>query len=180
MSCINKQLSINRLSINRKLLPMDVVNIIKDYCFPSDKFIHKKRMAEIIERINDCLYSRNKSFIPNTMFSVRDMLCGNVEHEYTIPYDCESRILRVCLTVGKDINDGFGGEKTIEVDTCIKCGNYISSICWYKQICREMYREEGCWEKLWDGDEDDPLCEIEADRRLEIQMPKIIRCSCQE
>jgi len=58
MSCINKQLSINRL-----LLPVDVINIIKDYSFHNYKIIHKQRMTEIRDSLENCICSRTRAFL---------------------------------------------------------------------------------------------------------------------
>jgi len=54
---INKQLIINKININGKKLPMDVINIIKDFAFYDEKTKTKNKKNKLIDRIKSLHYT---------------------------------------------------------------------------------------------------------------------------
>lgn len=97
---LEKQIAINRLR-----LPMDIVNIIKDYTFDSlmTGFIKKKK-KEIIDLFDQAIYSRK-----NTAVWVSE-----TSEEWIFLFGI--------------------GEKQIESCNCSICGNYIVALD-YRIVC---------------------------------------------
>ena len=99
---IIKQLIINELNLNNIKLPMDIINIIKDFAFYDEKTKTKNKKDRLIDRIRLLHYT--------------SLDYGEVQLNYT----------GFIFEGNYPIENGIFIENTphIYCDFCLKCGNY--------------------------------------------------------
>lgn len=132
MSIIDKQMVINRINLKNIKLPMDVVNIIKDFVFYDEKTKTKNKKNKLINRINSLHYT------------VLDF--GEYQLNYT----------GFIFEGNYPNNNGIFIEDKphIYCDFCLKCGNYQNNISINRNnniICKciRTLPKPYCWTNEW-------------------------------
>ena len=129
---INKQLIINNFNINGIKLPIDVINIIKDFVFYDEKTKTKNNKNRMITRIKSLYYTA--------------LDYGEYQLNYT-GFIFEGNYPNY---IGIYIED----KPHIYCDFCLKCGNYQNNELNnrnHKIICRciRTLPKPYCWKNEW-------------------------------
>ena len=133
---IIKQLIINELNLNNIKLPMDIINIIKDFAFYDERTKTKNKKDRLIHRIKSLHYT--------------PLDYGEVQLNYT----------GFIFEGNYPIENGIFIENTphIYCDFCLKCGNYQNNalnpqsnkiICHCIRILQKPHHWSPEWAVYW-------------------------------